>query len=124
MKGNKVCREHALEDAIRPFVEASKRYEESGGDFAKAFHSVSVADIRRAAAIDLPKSDKERPPSRARKLTWQIEDERTSPHGAVVQLLRSGKHWGVRIWWDECEFEITKHASEQIAREQFATANN
>jgi hypothetical protein len=48
-----MCREHMLEDAFRPFVEACKRYEENHGDFAKAFHSVSVADIRRAAAIEL-----------------------------------------------------------------------
>lgn len=58
-----------------------------------------------------------------RAIAWQVEDERPSPHGAVVQLLRCGKDWGVRIWWDDCEFEITKHASEKIAREQYATAN-
>lgn len=54
MKGAQaMCREHVLEDALRPFVEASKRYEKNGGDFAKAFHAVSVADVRRAAAIEL-----------------------------------------------------------------------
>ena len=54
MKGAEAtCREHTLEEAIRPFVEASKRYEDNHGDFAKAFHEVSVADIRRAAAIKL-----------------------------------------------------------------------
>jgi hypothetical protein len=47
------CREHVLEDAFRPFVEACKRYEENHGDFAKAFHEISLADIRRAAAIEL-----------------------------------------------------------------------
>jgi hypothetical protein len=47
------CREHVLEEAFRPFVEACKRYEENRGDFAKAFHEISVADIRRAAAIEL-----------------------------------------------------------------------
>lgn len=54
MKGaTKICREHTLEDALRPFVEACKLYGKHHGDFAKAFHSVSVADIRRAAAIEL-----------------------------------------------------------------------
>jgi hypothetical protein len=58
-----LCREHTLEDALRPFVEASKRYENSNGDFAKAFHEVSVADIRRAASIDLPTTDYDNAPT-------------------------------------------------------------
>jgi hypothetical protein len=48
-----MCREHLLENAVRPFVEASKRYEENSGDFVEAFQSISIADIRRAAAIEL-----------------------------------------------------------------------
>jgi hypothetical protein len=53
-----LCREHILEDAIRPFVEACRRFEanrheETGGGFAKAFQPISIADVRRAAAIKL-----------------------------------------------------------------------
>lgn len=48
-----VCREHRMEEAFKPFVDACRRYEENGNDFEKAFHGVSVADIRRAAVFDL-----------------------------------------------------------------------
>jgi hypothetical protein len=42
-----------LKAAMQPFVDACKRYEANHGDFAKAFHEVTIADIRRAAAIKL-----------------------------------------------------------------------
>ena len=56
------------------------------------------------------------------KIAWQVEDERAATHG-VVQLVQSwsGRHWGVRVWWPDETYEITRHASEKIAREQFAT---
>ena len=60
-----------------------------------------------------------------RKIAWQVADERATVHG-IVQLVRSwsGRRWGVRVWWPDETWEITKHANEKIAREQFASTLN
>lgn len=42
-----------IEDAFRPFVEACRRYEGNGRAFIKAFNSISLADISRAAVVEL-----------------------------------------------------------------------
>ena len=39
--------------ALQAFIDACQRYENNGGDFAKAFRLVSVADIRNLAKLKL-----------------------------------------------------------------------